>query len=401
MSAAARERPILDFTDLAKEGDALARARTVAPLIEAAAPRIEAAREITPDVLDALHGAGLFRLLLPRDLDGEEMSPAAYVRVVETIARADASTAWCLNQGSGCSMAAAYVDAPVARAVWGDPRAVLAWGQPPGRATRVDGGYRATARWLFASGSRHSDWLGGHCIVVDENGAPIPSAGGKPTMRTLLFPKSSARVTDTWNVVGLRGTGSDTYSVENLFVPEEYSLDRDSYAECRQAGPLYRFSTTHIYAAGFGSVALGIAQGALDAFVALAREKTPQGTTAALRDSGVVQTQIAVAESKLRAARAFLRETLEECWAAVQDGHLSLDQRVSIRMASTYATHQAREVVDTAYHEAGATAIFQGSAFERRFRDVHTVCQQVQGRYSHFETVGQHMLGLTPNMRHI
>lgn len=380
----------------------IASARALVPLIEAASPRIEAGRQLTSDVLDAMHEAGLFRMLLPRSLGGAELDPVSYLTVVETIASGDASTGWCLNQGSGCSMAAAFVDQPVALDVWGGPRAVLAWGQPPSKAVAVEGGYRCTATWYFASGSRHSDWLGGHCMIEEADGTPRRHPDGRPVQRTLLFRKSDSAVSDVWNVVGLCGTGSDTYSVTDMFVPERYTLDRDNYAECRETGPLYRLSTTHIYASGFAAVALGIARGALDAFIGLAREKTPQGMTNPLRESGVIQTQVALADAKWRAARAFLHQTMRDSWEGVQDGRrLSVDQRVAIRMAATYAIHQAREIVDIAYHEAGATAIFRGSAFERRFRDVHTVCQQVQGRYSHFETVGQHMLGMSPSMRHL
>jgi alkylation response protein AidB-like acyl-CoA dehydrogenase len=205
-----------------------------------------------------------------------------------------------------------------------------------------------------------------------------------------------------WNVIGLRGTGSDSYSVADLFVPDDHTLSRDNPDERRERGLLYRFSTTNLYASGFAGVGLGIAASVLDAFTALAGQKTPQASARMLRDSGVVQAKLGLATAKLAAARAYLLQTLREIQALLPgQGELTLDQRMQIRLAATFAIHQSAEVVDMAYHEAGATAIFANNPFERRFRDMHTVCQQVQARSAHFETVGQHLLGLRPNLRFI
>jgi len=291
-----------------------------------------------------------------------------------------------------------------ARIIWGDdPRAVLAWGAGNDAVARVvDGGYLVTGAWGFASGNRHATWLGGHCRVVDRDGVVRRWPDGSTVERTMLFPRSRADIRSGWEVIGLRGTGSDGYAVTDLFVPDAFTVCRDR-AECRrEPGPLYRFSTTNLYGSAFGAVALGIARGALDALIALANVKTPSATTRMLRDSPVVQTQVALGEAKLRAARALLIETLDEAWNWVADGaEMSLDLRMRIRMSATFSTHQAREIVNTAYQEAGATAIFESNGFERRLRDINAVAQQVQARLSHFETVGAHLLGLEPSLRHI
>ncbi|MFI5016182.1 MAG: acyl-CoA dehydrogenase family protein [Hyphomicrobiales bacterium] len=382
----------------------LARARAVAPLIAAAAEAIEAACELPAPLLDALHEASLFRTLLPRALGGDELAPADYVEVMEVIAAADASTAWCIGQSSGCSMAAAYLRPDNAAEIWGDdPRAVLVWGaRPQGLAKVVDGGFVVTGTWSFASGSRHATWLGGHSRVQERDGTLRRGADGEPIERSMLFRKQRAVMTANWNVMGLRGTGSDTYSVTDLFVPEEYTVIRDDPADRRQAGTLYKFSSMHLYASGFGAVALGIARATLDAFKSLAREKTPWAAARMLRDSPVVQREVALAEAKLGAARAFLIQTLKEIFADLRNADaMTLDQRMRIRMAATFATHQAKEVVDVAYHQAGATAIFDANPFERRFRDINTVTQQVQASTTHFETVGAHLLGLSPPLRFI
>jgi len=326
---------------------------------------------------------GLFRLLLPRTLGGAELPPSAYVQVIEEIAQHDASAAWCLGQANGCAMTAALLDPEVAREIFGGRRGIVAWGPPgPAEARVVAGGYRLTGTWSFASGSHHATWLGAHLTMP-------------PAMRTLLFPKASAKFSDIWHVIGLRGTGSDSYTVTDLFVPESHTVLREAEPKPRQPGLLYAFSSSNMYSSGFAGVALGIARSTLDAFIELARDKIPRGAIRTLRDDNVVQSQVAQSEARLRAARAFLLDSLEQIWSDVgRSGRLTLDHNTTIRLASTWAIHQAKDVVDTAYHAAGATAIFESNPFERRFRDIHTVIQQFQGRQAHFESVGQILLGL-------
>jgi indole-3-acetate monooxygenase len=376
--------------------DYLGRARELAPELAAAADEIERRRELPEPVVNALVERGLFRMLLPRSLGGAELLPADFVPVIEEIAKADASTAWCLNQASGCSMTAAYLEPAAAREIFGGPRGILAWGPGPGTARVVKGGYRVTASWSFASGSHNASWLGCHVPVVEADGTPRLNPDDSPVIRTMLFPKSNARMTDIWHVIGLKGTGSDRFSVEDLFVPQQHSATRDDDTR-REQGLLYRFSSLQLYAAGFAGVAMGIARSTLDAFVALARDKVPFRSAGTLRDNHLIQSQVAQAEARLSAVRAFLLRSLEEITAEVACvGHITLDQRMVIRLASTFAIHQSLQVVDAAYHAAGSTAIFAENPFERRFRDIHTVSQQLQGRQEHFETVGQYLLGLEP-----
>jgi alkylation response protein AidB-like acyl-CoA dehydrogenase len=391
----------MDAHEVGVATDQIARARKLAPLLTAAAPRIDAARELPPDVLDAMHAEGMFRLLVPRSVGGAELDPATYIQCVEAIASGDASVAWCMNQGSGCSMSAGYLEPGVAREVFGGQRDVLAWGMGPGaKAIRVEGGWRISGNWAFASGSRHASWLGAHCPCFGADGTPQRHPDGRPWERTMLFRREIATIEDIWQVVGLRGTGSDAYSVRDLFVDDAHTITRDRPEERREPGLIYRFAAMQIYAAGFAAVALGTARAALDAFIDLARGKTPALTTTALRDSAVVQSAIGVADAKLKSARAWLIQVLRETQEAVRRaGELTTDQRIAIRQASTFAIHQAKDVVDVAYHEAGSTAIFDANPFERRFRDVNTVTQQVQGRRSHFETIGQHLLGAEANLR--
>jgi alkylation response protein AidB-like acyl-CoA dehydrogenase len=376
----------------------LRRARELGPELAAAAADIEHHSELPEAIVESLIERGFFRLLLPRSLGGAELPPAAYVRVIEEIAKHDASTAWCLGQACGCSMTAAYLSPQVAREIFGEPRGIVAWGPPgPAEARIAPGGYRLSGTWSFASGSHHATWLGAHVAVLGEDGSPWLRRDGSPIFRTLLFPKTSVAMEDTWHVIGLRGTGSDTYQADNLFIPEDHAVERGAETKPCEPGLLYAFSSSNIYSAGFAGVALGIARGVAEAFIDLARDKIPRGAKRTLRDNNVIQAQVAQSAAKISAARAFLLRSLNEIWyEAGRSGRLSLDHHMTIRLASTWAIHQAREAVDTLYHAAGATAIFEDNPFERRFRDIHTVVQQYQGRQTHFETVGQVLLGLGP-----
>lgn len=390
--------------DAASRGAAaIARARALTPVLSAAAPRIDAANQLPDDVLAAMYDANMFRLLVPLEFGGEELEPADYVQCVEAVAAGNGSAAWCMNQGSGCSMSAAYLEAPVAAKILGVREGVIAWGQLRGsKAVVVDGGYRVTGKWAFCSGGRHATWIGGHCHVVERDGSLRKDADGTVIERTMLLPKSAVGMEDDWHVFGLRGTGSNTFYANDVFVADDHSLRRDTDAERRQSGTLYRFSTNNMYAAGFSSVALGIARAMLDDFIDVARGKTPAMAGIPLRDNNRVQFEIAHADVQLRAARNHLIQTLRETWDIMRGTHpMPMAQRVQIRTAATYGIHTARAVAETVWNEAGATAIFDANPFERRYRDIHTVTQQAQGRSAHFENVGNWMLGGNVNLRFI
>ena len=368
----------------------------MSPLLRARAAAIEAGRELTTDVLHALHERELFRLSLPAHVGGYELPIPVLAEVTEIIAGADASTAWCLGQAFGCAMSAAFLDEDAAREVFGAADAVLAWGAGvQGKAVATDDGYRVSGTWKFASGAKHATWLGGHCKVYEADGSPRLHANGVHAHRTALFPRERAAIADDWYVMGLRGTRSEGYAVEDLFVESRLTLDRETPEECRLDSTLYIFPTTNVYASVFSGVALGIARAMLDDLIALARTKAARGARTSMRESAVIHTRLAEIEARLGAARAYQRETIREVWAEVDATRkITMAQRARIRLATTYAINQATAVSEQVYRLAGATAIFENHAFERRFRDAHAVSQQVQGRHTNFETVGRYMLDL-------
>jgi alkylation response protein AidB-like acyl-CoA dehydrogenase len=409
----------LDTThaDIAREW--IGRAIALKPLLEAASPRIERARTLPPDVLDALYKSQMFRMTTPRSVGGAELDLATLAQVVATIAEGDASAAWCVAQISGSSMCAAYLDPGVAWEIFGDANSAFTWGfagAQPCRAVPVQGGWIVNGVWTFASGNRICQWLGGHSQLCNAEGQPLFRDDGRPLERTMLFPRSSTNVReDAWDVIGLIGTGSDSYSVTDLFVPEKYSVvprgigrdqqlpeggTADPEPERREAGILYRYSIQAAHQIGLSSVAIGIARATLDAFIALAKEKSPSSANRPLRDDTWIHARVAQADAKISAASAWLNQLLRDAWRECSTiGQVSFPLRVKIRTACTHQINEARDVVDMIYSEAGATAIFRSNPFEQRFRDMHTVSQQVQGSIARMQSVGQYYVGSSPQLR--
>ena len=368
------------------------RARALAPMITRDADEIERTRRLTEPVVSALIENGLYRALLPQSLSGAEAPPEVFMQVLEEIAKADASTAWCLGQCAVCAMTAAYLDKDAANEIFNTAPGILAWGAIANEVHVVPGGYRITGRWDFASGSRQASWLGAHVQVVEADGTRRLMPNGAPEIRTILFPATSATMYDVWDVIGLSGTGTDSYSVDNLFIPEKFAALRDNFSALREKGPLYGITTYTMFGLGFGAIALGVARATLDAATELARGKASVGLKA-MRENSAVQGLIGRTEGNLRAARAYLYGSAAEAWRDLTlTGKLSEDHRAALRLASTWTIHQAAAVVDTAYHMAGATAVFRANPFERRFRDMHAIAQQIQARDTHYEDVGRMIL---------
>jgi alkylation response protein AidB-like acyl-CoA dehydrogenase len=372
------------------------RARALAPLITREADEIERTRRLTEPVVSALVENGLYRVLLPQSFGGTEAPPEIFMQMLEEVAKADASTAWCLGQCSVCAMTAAYLDPDAANQIFNAPPGILAWGAIAHEAHAVPGGYRANARWDFASGSRQASWLGAHVQIVEADGTRRLKPNGAPEVRTILFPLASATMYDVWDVIGLNGTGTDSYSVDNLFIPEKFTALRDDPTALREKGPLYRLTTNMVFGLGFAAVSVGLARATLDAAVDLARSKTPAGLKT-MRENNAVQGAIGRNEASLRAARAYLYATATEVWRDLtRGGNFTEEHRAALRLASTWTIHQAASVVDAAYHMAGATAVFSANKFERRFRDMHAIAQQIQARDSHYEDVGKMILTADP-----
>ncbi len=380
----------------------LEAARQLAPSIRSSADQIEEARELPRALFEALADAGLFHLMVPRSLGGAEVDLPTYIRVVEELGKADASTAWCINQGGVFATYAACLPPDVARLVWVDtPRSVVAnTADPNATAHPVEGGYRVTGRQGFSTGCRHASWLAARGRIL-EDGRPRRLADGQPDIRYFLLPAAEAEILDTWHVRGMRGTGTHHFAVTDVFVPEERAF-LVTAPTLGEHGPLYVIPRTLLFASGDAATALGVARSSVDALVELAGGKTPASTTGLLRDQALVQSDLGHAEAHLRAGRAMLRETVREVWDAVcATGTITMEQRAELRLATTHAIRLAVQVVDTVYNAAGASAIFQSHLLQRHFQDIHVISQHLQSRLSHYELVGRFYLGLEIDLRYL
>ncbi|MGE0765202.1 MAG: acyl-CoA dehydrogenase family protein [Hyphomicrobiaceae bacterium] len=372
----------------------VARASALGPSIRAAADVIERTRRIPEPLLTDLHASGLLRLFLPKVYGGGEVHPCAYLAAVLEVARHDASVGWNMFVANSSALIAPHVPPETASEIFSDPRALIAWGPPNAcRARSVSGGYRVSGRWDFASGCRQATWMGVHAHVEEPDGSLRLNKAGRPTVRSLLFPADGATLLDTWNPIGLRGTASDSYTVDDLFVTEARSGTRETPEARNLPGKLFAFTMQGLYAVGVAGVGLGIAREMLAEFVTLAAAKVPRGQVR-LADQGLVQAEVAHAEARLASAAAYLEAMLSEIYARADEwSAIGTEDRARVRLACANAIQGAIEVADTVYKLAGVSAIFPGSPFERRFRDIHTLSQQIQSRSSHFEAAGRILLG--------
>jgi alkylation response protein AidB-like acyl-CoA dehydrogenase len=371
----------------------LEAARELAPLIRASADQIDAARELPKPLFDALADAGMFHMAVPRAIGGSEIDFPTYVQVIEELGKADASTAWIVNQCATFATYSARIAPEVARTIWIDtPRSTVAnTPSPTAQAVAVPGGYRVTGRQGFSTGCRHASWIAAHATVIANGGPRLKD--GKPEARYLLMPIANVELLDTWQVRGMRGTGTHHFAVNDVFVPEERTVFQFG-APLVTHGARYKIPIQLAFAGGDGAAALGLARSCLSAFFELAGSKTPrfQGL---LRDQPITQLTVGQAEAALRSGRAFLMEAVCDLWnEATSMPAISLERRAALRVATTHAIRLAAQVVDSVYTMSGATAVFEGSLIQRHFQDIHVITQHLHGRLSHYELVGQHWLGL-------
>lgn len=371
------------------------RARALVPLLDAHGAEIDRRRELTPEAVDALIEQDLLRLLLPKGLGGQEIPLLEFCKTTEAVAMGDASAGWFVNQSNvSVASSAAAMPKEAAAAIFSGPRDGLAWGSKHNQsvAVRVEGGYRLTGTWSYASGSRHTTWIGAHSVVTNPDGTPHMRYGRQDD-RSFLFPKAQAEIIDDWHVLGLRGTGSDTYAVRDLFIPDAHAPARDIPEEKRWDGPLYPIGSTLLYATGFCGVTIGLARRMLDTYIELARSRHSRASPYAMAANQAVHREIGLLEAKWRSARAFLHQAVTDVYDASVAGRLETDLRVRLRLATTYGMNEATEVSIACYRGAGTMAILDRAPFERRLRDALSASQHLQAMMSHAEMVGRYLIG--------
>lgn len=355
----------------------------LAPAVRERAAEIEAARRLPPDLATAFAEAGLFRLVVPRSLGGLEVDAGQLFETIEQMSAADGSAGWCLMIGATTAVLAPLLPETAAKEIYGDPEVVTGGALAPrGTGRGVEGGYRVTGRWPFASGIEHCTWLCGGFLTEDGD------------FRMAYFPASDVEIIDTWDVSGLRGTGSHDMAVDDVFVPSDRAIALLT-ATPRERGPLYRFPIFGLLGLSVAAVALGIARAAIDELTRLATEKTPTMSAQRLADRSATQSEVGRATAALLAARALsFDEAASASERAASGDEFDLGQRARLRLAAVQAARTAADVVDAMYDLGGGTSIYAGSPLQRQFRDVHAVTQHIVVAPATYELAGRVLLGV-------
>lgn len=362
--------------------DWMAAAERAAAVAEEHADEGDRLRRLPPPVVEALKDEGVLRMCVPASLGGPEVDPPTMLRVIERVARADGAAGWCVMIASTTSLLSHYVEPQRAREIWGDPRHVTGGVfARNGIATKVEGGYRVTGRWLWGSGTQHCDWITGGAAGDGYNGS-------------MWFTPDQVTFHDTWHTSGLRGTGSLEYSVDEAFVPDDLASQPQVTGPLTES-PLGAFPDMTLLAVGVAAAGLGIGRHALDAIIDLGGHKKPQFSSRTISQSGVSQAELARAEAALRSARAFLLDEVSQAWdTAVSGGRVDVEARGRMRLAGANAAEAAVRAADVAYTLGGGTSIFEQSPLQKCLRDAHVVTQHIMVAPRLYETLGKLHFGI-------
>lgn len=372
--------------------DALARARTAAERIAPLLEDLDTARRLPAPAVDALVRAGIFKLCVPRSLGGAQASPPVLLATIEELARLDGSVGWCTMIGATSGLMSAYLDEAVAREIYAPADAITCGVfAPMGRAARTETGYRISGRWAFASGCEHSRWRMGGTIAEGE--APLPS--GAPDVRSALFRAEDTTIHDTWDTVGLRGTGSHDFSVEEVEVPRErtFSLltDRPKYSG-------YELPFFGVLAAGVAAVGVGIARASIDSATQMVQTKRPPGSKKTLAHRELVQLEIARAEARTSAARVLLGSALDTAMqvvaATAHDDPRRIAARARLRIAACHAASESAAVAAAMYELGGGSAVYAKNPLARQFRDAQVVTHHLMVSSTALTMAGRALLGV-------
>lgn len=356
----------------------LERARAVAKVVEAEANAIEAEMTINSTVYRALADAGLFWILVPEEYGGAGLDIVSAFKVIQELSRADGSTGWAFMANS-CStgIAVGFMNQIGAREMFAGPDRGITAGMivPAGTARRVEGGYVVNGRYQFASGSAHASWIGAGFVVQDENGVPINGADGQPDCRIGFLPRAEVEFLGNWNVMGMVGTGSYDYRVENRFIPDKYTMETFSTTPTRPE-PVYELGLLGIGVGGHAPIALGLAERALQEIAGIVAAKSRPGYATVVGDSDLFRLDFAKHEALYQAARAYVYEVYGDAEATAAAGfEITAEQRARMRQAATWAQEVAGEVVTFAHRWAGSATVRNPSALGRCVRDAAVATQ--------------------------
>jgi alkylation response protein AidB-like acyl-CoA dehydrogenase len=375
----------------------LAAVEGIKPSIRQHAAQADRDRRLATPVVKAMRDAGLYRLWRPKALGGLEVEPVAAFRILEEVACIDSAAGWNLQLSTGFDILGPWYEDSAAKEIFGGDAILGGAFNPMRKAIPVDGGYRVSGRTPFVSGAHQDTFFFGLANIFDD-GAMRLGPNGIPETLLTACPSHEAEIVDNWNTMGMCGTGSHDVNLQDVFIPQTRAVPWVPLGHPGSAytGPLYRLTIWPAVAA-LAPPALGIARAAIEETIELGMKKTPAYTARTLKDRAVVQSQLAQAEAKLGASRAYLYEVFEEAWEeAVAARPITMKLKARMQLASTNAILESAEAVDLTHAIVGTSGFREEFAFSRHFRDVHVITQHGFINASKLESVGQIMLGLEP-----
>jgi len=378
-------------------GDVMGAIAKILPTIRAKREEIESARRMPADVIGDIIGTCVFALSVPRALGGTEAGLAEIMRAIEMVATADGSAGWVTMIGLTGNGTAGMMNEAGAKEIFSDPnRPTAGLAAPTGQAIPIDGGFRVTGRWPFASGITHCDWAFAGALVMDGEQPRMTPHG--PAIVHAWLKVSDTDVLDTWHVSGLRGTGSNDFTASGVEVPEHHVFSLFDTSTNRPE-PLYQMSPPGYFAPQVAAVALGIARAAIDELSELAQTKAPAMSAAVLADKPVAQIEIARAETSVQAARSFLYDAVDDVWQTLVKGDpFTMRQEALLRAAALNAAETATRVTATINTLGGSSSIYSSSSLQRHMRDAEAVTHHFTVAPHVWEDAGRVLLGRSPTM---
>lgn len=375
----------------------IAAVEALRPLIALHEDALAKGPDIPQEIAEALEHAGLTRLWLPQSVGGAELMPLDYFRVIEALAKQNASVAWCASIASTGCRVAGLVDQSVAAELLGNGGFVAGSLGPTGKAIRDGDGWRITGRWSWGSFITYSKITVAVCIE-HENGVACSTPEGAPVLRAVLIPTSKVTIIKNWDGSGLRSSGSHDFAIDNAFVEAAHTFTMTRFiTRSYQPGALYTLPFITMFALGITAVSLGIARGAIEALIDLAQHKRVAGTQMLLRERANVQATIAEAETMLCSARSFLFEAVGALWEQEASGRPeNMKQRALARMASCNVVQTAKKIADMCYSAAGGAAAHEKAPFGCQLRDSQVIAQHLAFSPENLETAGRVLLGMGP-----
>lgn len=384
------------------EKDLEKTAREIGPEISKYVEEEETNRRLSPPVVKALRNAGFFKLFLPEALGGMEADPVTTARVIEEVARHNTAAGWSLMVANTCPMLLVKLTDEGLSDIYGNnPDALIAGSvHPPMSATPVKGGYKISGRNPLFSNVHEAQWLMVLAFVMEQG--QMKMHDGHPEMIVAVMKASDCEIIDTWHTIGMKATDSNDVSAKEVFVPDHLSfpLDPNRPPNARFTGPLYRFPSSGAnIACLFPPVSLALASNAIRELKALAENKTPLGSMVSIRQKGVTQRKLGIAESLLQSSRAFLYEAIEECWEKVKAGNdVSREEKARLLLAATHTNQSCTKAVDLMYSAAGSTAIYTRNKIAHYFTDAQVLKQHGFVNESRYETAAQMYFGLPADL---